>query len=110
MHKVLCHHVEFVDHVNRIRNDNMDINLRPATRHENNRNCGKRKDNTTGFKGVSWHRNVGKFTSRIWKNGKRVHLGVFDTAAEAHAAYKSAAKEEYGEFYTEGEVLKEESW
>ena len=110
MHKIVCDHTEFVDHANRVRNDNMDSNLRPANRSENNRNCGRRKDNTTGFKGVSWHRSVGKFTSRIWKNGKRVHLGVFDTAQDASAAYKAAAKDEYGAFFSEGEVLKEESW
>jgi hypothetical protein len=41
-----------VDHINRIRNDNRVENLRWATSSENARNTNKRKNNTTGTKGV----------------------------------------------------------
>lgn len=42
--------------------------------------------------GVDLHR--GKFRSRVWVNKKRVHVGYFSTAKEAHEAY-IVAKESY---------------
>jgi hypothetical protein len=40
----------------------------------------------------------GKFYSRIYVNGRDRRLGTFATAAEAHAAYVAALKQEHGEF------------
>lgn len=40
----------------------------------------------------------GRWYSRITINGKHIHLGRFDTAEEAHAAYVAASREAYGEF------------
>ena len=38
--------------------------------------------------GVSFHKRVGKYVARCWVNGKRQHLGYFDTHEEAFAVYK----------------------
>lgn len=38
--------------------------------------------------GVVWHRSTGRFQTRCCYDGKRKHLGLFDTAAEAHAAWQ----------------------
>lgn len=61
-------------------------------------NTGKRADNTSGYKGVTWDKREQKWRARIGKEGKRKHLGYFDTAEEAHEAYKNAAPEYHGEF------------
>ena len=55
-------------------------------------------DNTTGFKGVSYHKQRKKFVSNIGFNGKLKHLGYYATAEQAHQAYVAAAKELHGEF------------
>lgn len=49
-----------------------------------------RKDNTTGFRGVTAMRN--KFQARIYLAGEKHHLGTFSTAEAAYAAYLKAKK------------------
>jgi hypothetical protein len=92
----------FMDHKDGNPADNRWDNLRPATLAENNRNRVIGKNNTSGFKGVSWHKAVGKWTTAIRAGGKLVHLGYFVTAEEAHAAYCRAAEVHYGEFASSG--------
>jgi len=52
---------EQVDHINRVPTDNRLENLRWATHSENQRNTGRRSDNTSGFKNIGTDfRNGGK--------------------------------------------------
>jgi len=88
-----------VDHIDGNKQNNCLSNLRWATRAENNRNVGKRKDNTSEFKGVCFDKWNGKWKARIWVDGKRKLLGYFRTKEEAAAAYEKAARELHGEFY-----------
>jgi len=44
-----------------------------------------------------------KFRSHIAINGSQIHLGYFDDAQSAHEAYKTAAKERFGEFWNPGD-------
>lgn len=77
---------EFIDHRNGIRDDNRWCNLREATNAINAQNLrGPRKDNTTGFLGVS--RRKDKFSAHISVDGRMKYLGVFATAQEASSAY-----------------------
>ena len=55
-------------------------------------------NNTSGFKGVSWHKAARKWSSSIYLNGKPNHLGLFESAEEAHAAYMAAATRAHPEF------------
>lgn len=73
-------------------------NLRIANKHQQARNKRKRSDNTSGFKGVSWHKKCQKWVARIRVNGKYLHLGLFVTAEAAYTAYCVAAVLYYGEF------------
>lgn len=87
-----------VDHKNTIRTDNRWDNLRPATQVQNFQNMRVHKDNVSGLKGASWHKQNQKWRSRIWVDKKELLLGYFDTPEEAHEAYKTAAKTHFGEF------------
>lgn len=73
-------------------------NLRLATRSQNQWNRGKQANNTSGYKGVYWHKQRDKWHAQIAVNGKRVHLGYFATAEAAAAAYDNAARELHGAF------------
>lgn len=52
-----------------------------------------RSDNTSGLRGASWVKESGKWKAQIGHKGKRIHLGYFDTAEEAHAVYVKAKEE-----------------
>lgn len=80
------------------RDDNRWSQIRPASASENRCNQGVSARNTTGFKGVSHYRARNKFVAAIQKNGKVYHLGYFDNAEEAYAAYCRSAKKHHGEF------------
>ena len=82
-----------IDHIDGNKSNNAIENLRPATRSQNNHNKGKPKNNTSGYKGVYWKKAAGKWIAQIGINGKRKHLGYFDTAEQAHEAYCRAANE-----------------
>lgn len=87
-----------VDHVNGIRTDNRVDNLRLATNAQNQWNACKRKTNTSGLKGVSWHKQKQKWESYIQIFGKKKPLGLFTTKEEAYAARLEAEKFYHGEF------------
>ena len=87
-----------IDHINGIRDDNRIANLRLATRPENCRNSRKKSNNTSGLKGASYNKKARKWIAQINIDGKVTHLGRYDTAQEAHAAYRKAARIHHGEF------------
>jgi len=87
-----------VDHINGNKLDNRRANLRLATPSQNQANAKKSKNNTSGFKGVSWHASSQKFQARLCFNRKLIALGLFKTAIEAAYAYNKAAVLYFGEF------------
>lgn len=87
-----------VDHKDRKPDNNSIENLRLATNSQNGANKTKYNNNSTGYKGVSFHKTNKRFAARIKKDGKQIHLGYFDTAEEAHEAYCKAARELFGAF------------
>jgi hypothetical protein len=91
-----------IDHVNGDPGDNRWLNLRSATRAQNQANKKMRSDNTSGFKGVTFHKGAGKWMSRIQHNGRYHYCGLHDTPEKAHEAYMSKAKTLFGEFATDG--------
>jgi len=84
---------DFVDHINHNRKDNRWVNLRAASRLENNVNTSLSKNSATSVNGVSIHKPTNKFRAYINKNYKQIHLGLFDTLEEAIAARDLANKE-----------------
>lgn len=88
-----------IDHRDGDKQNNRIGNLRLATWSQQQANQGLMKNNTSGFKGVSWHKQNKKWGSRLsLGNGKSRHLGLFSTKEEAHAAYVAAITEIHGEF------------
>lgn len=87
-----------IDHINGDRSDNRIANLRLVTHQQNQWNKGVRGDNATGFNGVHVHSQNGNYVAQITLQGRTKHLGVFDTAEAASAAYQSAARKAFGEF------------
>jgi hypothetical protein len=73
-------------------------NIRPANQTQNLANARKRKDNTSGYRGVSWSKEKKKWHARIVCAGKVTILGYFPTKFKAHVAYRRAAKIQFGEF------------
>ena len=87
-----------VDHIDRNRLNNQRSNLRLATSSQNKCNRGARKDNTSGYKGVSWHKQRNKWTARIKAGDIYKSLGLFETKKDAAIAYNQAAIIYQGEF------------
>ena len=104
MHRVLLNapdHI-YVDHIDGNPLNNRRCNLRLATKAENNRNVSMRRDNTSGFKGVSRVSEGNKWMAKIGVNGRQIFLGRFDTAEQAHEAYCAAAVLHFGDFANPG--------
>ncbi len=87
-----------VDHIDMNPLNNCRRNLRMATKAENMRNRGPVASNPLGLKGVSWSSDRKKFESSIMVNYRKISLGRFNTAEEAHTAYCRASAEFHGEF------------
>jgi hypothetical protein len=99
-----------VDHKNReMTLDNRRKNLRVATVKQNRQNAGLSKNNTSTFKGVSWHKATEKWEARISTGCKRIHLGNFETPKIAAQAYDAAVLKYHGVFAVTNEMLTAQS-
>lgn len=87
-----------VDHENLFGSDNRWHNLRDATKSQNQANRGRNSNNRSGFKGVCFHKATGKWSAELTCGGRRMYLGLFATAREAHRAYLAKAKEAFSGF------------
>ena len=87
-----------IDHMNGMKSDNRLCNLRLATQKQNSANTGIRSSNKSGFKGVHYHRQSGKWQASICFDGKLQYLGLYDTALEASIVYARELNTKHGEF------------
>lgn len=108
MHRIIMSRVlgrdllstEMIDHINTDGLDNRRCNLRLATGSQNRANQSIQRNNTSGYKGVTYRKDTGKWIAQTKINGKRVHIGcAFDTAEEAHEAYCKKMVELHGDFF-----------
>lgn len=90
-----------IDHVDGNRADNRISNLRVATQSQNILNSKLSKNNTSGFKGATWHKGAGRWAAQATVDGEHIHLGLFDLVEDAHAAYVRAITHVYPEFLRE---------
>lgn len=89
---------DFVDHIDGDCTNNRIENLRPANASQNGSNCKVYATNTTGAKGVYWHKGIKKWTASIRKDGMLIHLGRFDHIFDAACARRSAEIRVFGEY------------
>lgn len=80
-----------IDHINGNKSDNRIENLREANHSVNMQNVlAPRRHNKSGFLGVSKHKN--KWRAGVMLNGKRHHVGSYDSPEDAHEAYLEAKR------------------
>lgn len=89
---------EEVDHIDGNRTNNRWSNLRLATRSQNMGNTPKYRNNTSGHKGVFWHKKACKWMVQIQVQGKLKYLGLFVSFEEACQVQEAAAKKAFGQF------------
>jgi hypothetical protein len=87
-----------IDHRDRNGLNNRRSNLRIATNSQNQHNQGIRKNNKSGYKGVTWNKQHNKWQARICINWKEIWLGLFDDKKDAAKAYNEAALKYHGKF------------
>jgi hypothetical protein len=87
-----------VDHINRNILDNRRSNLRLANRSQNGCNRGLQKNNTSGYRGVSWSAEGNQWVAYIKHHKKSIRIGRYDTKEEAARAYNKKAIELHKEF------------
>lgn len=100
MHRLIFDNKFFrIDHENQNGLNNCRYNLRPCTGSQNGINRGKNKNNTSGYKGVTYVKGRKKpWLAQIKFDRENVFIGYFATAIEAAIAYDEKAKELFGEF------------
>ena len=110
VHRVIwaIHYGEYpeadVDHEDRNKRNNRIINLRDASRSQNNANSPAPSNNTSGIRGISWNARLGKWHAYISWHGERRHLGFFDNLNDASRARVDAEMELFGKFAYKSEL------
>lgn len=88
-----------VDHIDRVYDNNRWLNLRKSNASQNQGNSKFNINNSTGLRGVYYHKTKKKFIAQIGINGKRVYLGSSVDKEEAYELYLKAAIAHFGEFF-----------
>jgi hypothetical protein len=81
-----------IDHKDNNGLNNQKNNLRPATNSQNNANRRLSSNNSSGYKGVTYHRRDMKFCARIGFQDERIWIGYFDDPINAAVEYDRYAK------------------
>lgn len=89
---------KLIDHADRNGLNNLKDNLRDGTFRKNAQNRGIRSDNKSGYKGVHYHKLVGKWVAEICIDGVDEVLGYFLCPKEAAKAYNKSALLHFKEF------------
>lgn len=88
----------FIDHIDGNPLNNVITNLRLATHSQNMFNLKTPITNTSGYKGVHFHKGARKWRSVAWQNNKPVHIGMFDDPIDAAKAYNNWCIQHRGTF------------
>ena len=86
------------DHIDHSTLDNRRKNLRKCSWLENRRNARPKKNCSSAYKGVYFHKVNKVWGACISVNHRKRHLGCFSSSEEAAKAYDAAAAKHYGRF------------
>ncbi len=86
------------DHIDGDGLNNRRANLRAATTAQNGHNERRAINNTSGVKGVHWHKRDRRWCAKIRLRRKSIYLGEFAHLLDAAEAYAKASAELHGEF------------
>lgn len=87
-----------VDHIDRNKSNNKFCNLRLADKSQQGGNKTEPINNTSGQKGVFWHKQKQRYHACIYFNNKKLFLGSYKTFDQAVAARQAKELELFGEF------------
>jgi hypothetical protein len=96
---------QYVDHRNHNGLDNRRANLRLCNMSQNGGNARTSRRNKSGYRGVGWHKQAGKWRAYIEVGRQLRHLGLFDDPWEAALAYNAAARDAWAEFAYQNERI-----
>ena len=94
-----------VDHIDNDKSNNQIANLRWATHSQNCQNKSMMSNNTSGVKGVVWHKASKKWRARITIDGIQIYLGSFTNIEDAKQARMSKANQALGIFTHSSEKI-----
>lgn len=99
MHRLLLDaDSKVVDHINGDTHDNRRCNLRQADYSTNQMNRKSGSNSLTGFKGVTFSKDKGKYFARITKDGRKYFLGYYDSIEDAINARIVAENSMFGDY------------
>lgn len=93
----------FTDHINGDILNNRKVNLRACTTSQNGFNRKLNINNTSGYKGIVWHKRDNKWQVQIKAGSKNKYIGSFSDQREAIQIYNKIALQEFGEFVRKAE-------
>ncbi len=82
--------------------------MRWATDRENSQNTSLSNRNSSGVKGVSYHKASKLWRSRITFNNREILIGYYKTLEEAKFARQKKAHEVFGDFANRVEKIRNE--
>jgi hypothetical protein len=88
-----------VQHIDRDQSNMRWTNLRLANRSQQAAGARRNTRNTSGYKGVVWCAQQGKWRARVKYHGKVTALGTFDDPEEAADAYQTTARKLWGHYF-----------
>lgn len=100
LHRLVCNFPENmdVDHISHELFDNRKERLRVVEHHNNLCNAKVRTNNTSGYTGISYNKQIRKWEVYITYKKERVRLGYFLNISDAIAARETAEEKYFGEY------------
>lgn len=87
-----------VNHIDGNRLNNQKVNLRLCNLTGKAGMQKEARNNTSGYRGVSWHRKFQCWVAKIGLKNETINLGCFPDPKQAALAYNAAALKHFGEF------------
>ena len=107
MHRLIMNPKDLcpIDHINGNPLDNRRSNLRICVSAQNIQNKKSQKNNTSGCKGVYWHKGMKRWAAEIVARRVKYRLGFYHNIKDAALAYDLAANRYHGEFARTNKML-----